>query len=235
MAYLLGNLITQDSTPYWKEDFAYQAKQLFSIENQNGPPVNYASHILNAHSITHVETELHTMANGKSIDHYFSRPNYFYGKCIVVRLPGNKYKSEAGNKNVFHWEVSKNELDNAIGELNFDKNTIEKILVTTDFYQTDISGYHRPEYVLTLSAEAADFLIDLPKFHLYGTSWKSSDYNSGLERPIHKKLFQKALIYELLNLKNVPAGEYFFVGVPLNLKGASECPVNPILLEKHEI
>lgn len=235
MAHILGKLITKENAPYWKENFVYKSEQLYVIENQNGPPVNYASHIINSHSITHVESELHTQKDGRSLDSYFSNPNYFYGNCIVVRLRGNKYNKVKDSSNIVHWEVSKQELEEEIKLLNFDKNNIEKILVTTEFYPTDNFGFHDPNYVVTLTREAADFLINLPRFHMYGTSWKSSDYNSGLDRPIHKTLFKKALIYELLDLKNVPSGEYFFVGLPLNIKGSSESPVNPILFEKHEI
>jgi hypothetical protein len=44
----------------------------------------------------------------------------------------------------------------------------------------------------TLSQEAADYLISLDGFHLYGISWKSSDFNPGRpERPIHNTLFKK--------------------------------------------
>lgn len=48
-------------------------------------------------------------------------------------------------------------------------------------------------------------------------------------------LFKQAIIFELLEVKNVPEGEYFFVGFPLLLENASESPVTPVLFSKDEL
>ena len=109
-------------------------------------------------------------------------------------------------------------------------------MLTTDFYPTNNSGFHDPNYVLTLSLDAASYLVNDKGINLYGTSWKSTDFMPGkMERPIHKKIFEKAVILEMLDLKSVPAGEYFLVAYPLMIEGASESPVTALLFTKAEL
>ena len=71
---------------------------------------------------------------------------------------------------------------------------------------------------------------------MFGTSWKSTDFRPGLpDRPIHNEIFKKASIFECLKVHDVPAGSYFFVGVPLPIANASESPVCPALFTKEEL
>jgi kynurenine formamidase len=149
----------------------------------------------------------------------------------VIKLQGNKYESKGNG--IYHWIISRQEIEDKV---SIQKTIPNKILISTDFYPLNNDGYHDPNYVLTLSQEAADYLISLKEFHLYGTSWKSSDYNSGrTERPIHNTLFKKAGILENLDLKNVPEGIYFIAAFPLPLEEASESPVVPVLFTKEEL
>src|SRR5690606_38202472 len=98
------------------------------------------------------------------------------------------------------------------------------------------NSFHDPNFVLTLSLEAANWLTSSTDFNLYGTSWKSSDYKPGsAERPIHNKLFEKCIILECLELSSVPEGEYFLVTFPLYIKGASESLVPPTLFTYDEL
>lgn len=228
--------MSKKSIPVWGEEFAYNSKVLFQIKDNRLPPVNYSTHSINSHSVTHAEGSLHTQQNGLSIDQYFCSKNYFIGKALVMKLPGNKYKKiPSDSSQIYLWEVTVEEIKEQLVKQNYPQDQLSKLLLTTEFCPQTEEGIHDPNYVLILSKAAATFLHELPNFNLYGTSWKSSDYaaNSN-ERPIHNILFSKAIIFELLNLSNVPAGEYFFVGVPLNIDGASESPVNPVLINKDE-
>lgn len=95
---------------------------------------------------------------------------------------------------------------------------------------------HDPQFALTLSAEAAEWLASNPKFSAYGTSWKSTDFQPvSRERPIHKIFLKSAIIYECLELTGVPDGEYFLSAFPLPLKGATESLVCPVLFTFDEI
>ena len=229
MPYILSPLIKENMTPLWFEGSPYEKENIYKIADNKMPPINYDKHILKPHSLTHAESEKHICLNGKSIDQYFSSDSFF-GKCHVIKLRGNNYKKI--DSNIYHWEITENELLEEIKNIPH----LSKIIISTEFYPKNIDGFHDPNYVLTLSSSAANYLASLPDFNLYGTSWKSSDYMPGKkERPIHKTLFTKAIILECLDLENVPAGEYFLSAFPLRLENASESPLTPVLFTKHEI
>jgi arylformamidase len=114
-------------------------------------------------------------------------------------------------------------------------NIPDRLLITTDFYPKNEYGFHDPNYILTLSEDSARWLAD-GGLKLYGTSWKSSDYQPGsMKRPIHNILFESAIILECLDLSVVPEGDYYIFCNPVNIEGSSEVPVNPLLLSKDEL
>lgn len=231
MPHILSPKIIHGSSAMWMEGPAYEKKMIYSIASGKLPPVNYDEHTLRPHSLTHFETPAHTIAGGKRLDSFYKDLNNFFGQTLVIKLQGNKYESKGNG--VYHWVISKEEIEEKV---KAQKAVPIKILISTDFYPLNSHGYHDPNYVLTLSQEAADYLISLDGFHLYGTSWKSSDFNPGRpERPIHNTLFKKAGILENLDLKNVPEGIYFIAAFPLPLGEASESPVVPVLFTKEEL
>lgn len=236
MPYVLSPKIRLGSQGMWFEGEAYRKESLYSISSGKAPPVNYDLHSLKPHSLTHAEGALHTIDGGKSIDQYYSNLNYMFGNCVCVKLRGNGYKLVDPEKGLYLWEVSKHELTENLERVLCGREVPPKVILSSEFYPTNADGYHDPNYILILSKEAAEFLVSKTTFNMYGTSWKSSDYQpSSPERPIHKILFQNAIIFELLDLKSVPEGEYFFVGFPLRLEGSSESPVTPVLFEKNEL
>lgn len=228
MPYLISQTISEDIPPLWREPHAYKKESLHSIIPGQLPPVSYETHSLNAHSLTHIEAETHVVKDGKSLDYYMSRPEFFYGPCLVVKLKGDRYLP--------HWEVTRDELEKGICDALNGRKFPGKILLTSENYPLTDYGYHDPEKILTLSLEAAEFLLSFENFNLYGTTWKSSDYQPGsAERPIHKALFKKAVILECLDLRSVPEDIYFLSSIPLKIKGASESPVCPVLFSKEEV
>jgi arylformamidase len=234
MPYILSPLVKVDSNGMWGEGAAYTKRSIFEIKSGKMPPVNYDEHLIKSHSLTHVEFPSHTQVEGKRLQNYF--PEYmghFFGNATVVKLKGNKYKKI--DEATFHWEVEINELKDAISKI-IESSKLEKLLLTTEFCPQNENGFHDPNFVLTLGFEAATWLTNLPNFNLYGTSWKSSDYSPGsTARPIHNKLFEKAIIVENLILSTVPEDNYFLSCFPLLLADSSESPVTPILFKKNEI
>lgn len=229
--YVLTPFIRSGSDGMWGEGAAYESKNIYSISAGQLPPVNYDEHILRPHSLTHMETPAHTVADGKTIEHYYqTNLSFFHGETVVLKLAGNNY--EQVSEGIYHWEIEKHEIIERLECLKI-KDIPPKILITSHAYPQNTDGYHNPNYILTLSKDAARFLISLPGFHLYGTSWKSSDYRPGSsERPIHNCLFEKGLVLENLHLQDVPEGIYYMVAFPLPLVGASESPVVPVLFPK---
>lgn len=115
---------------------------------------------------------------------------------------------------------------------------IKKVAITIDDIQLprNALGLHDPNYVVTLSEEAAIWLDSFASFNAFLTSWKSSDFMPGKkERPIHDILFRKAIIFECLTFIGVPEGKYFFSGFPMFLKNASESPCCLVFFEYNEV
>jgi arylformamidase len=236
LPYILSPKIHEALPPLWFENSTYERSNIYKIEPNKLPPVNYDRHTIYSHSVTHVEAESHVVADGKTVDYFFSNPSMLFGPVHVVKLKGNNYKRLNPEKEIFLWEVTKDEIQKALEDTLKGSEFSGKILLTTEFYPQNLFGYHNPDYVLVLSEGAADFLTDFPQFNLYGTSWKSSDFKPGSpERPIHKKILQKAAILECLDLKDVPEGKYFLSALPLRIQGASESPVCPVLFTKEEL
>lgn len=232
MPYYISAGIDESYPGLWGEASSYEKRNLYSIREGSLPPVNYDVHTIYSHSVTHIESPKHTIRDGKPLDSYFANPCSFFGKCRVVKIKGNKYtkRIDRGVES-FHWEVSLKELMVALNGAE-----PQKILLTSDNYPEDTHGRHDPRYVMTLSVEAARYLTSIKGFDLYGTTWKSSDYEpNSSARPIHNILFESALIMECLVLNHVPEGDYFLSAFPLNIIGASESPVSATLFSENEI
>lgn len=240
MPYFIAPKVTRGQPGLWMEGSAYEVESIIDInlDDPKKPPVNYEKHILKPHSICHIESPLHILKNGHTVDSYFSteKSKCLWGKALVVKLKGNKFQPSSRLENHWQWSVTKEELETEIRTLGVEPSSIEKLLLTVDALPLNKAEQHDQAYVLTLSVEAAQWLISLPKFNAYGTTWKSTDFEPGSrERPIHKIIFEKAAIFELLDLNIVPEGEYFFVGPPINLESASESPVSPVLFTKSDV
>ena len=233
MPYQIGHIIHERLPSLWGEKNVFTKTNLHSIEAGKLPPVHYDSFTINSHSVTHIETSAHVNINGETIDQI--SPEKFFGPTLVVRLQGNGYTPFSRDSKVSIWQVTKGELESGINSVLKGKPFPGKIILTSEFYPVNVHGYHDPDHVLILTEEAADYLISL-KTNLYGTSWKSSDYQPGSpERPIHKILLRKAAILECLNLKDVPEGIYFLNAFPLKIEGASESPCFPVLYGREEL
>tara|TARA_Y100000296_G_scaffold84075_1_gene116463 strand:+ start:141 stop:845 length:705 start_codon:yes stop_codon:yes gene_type:complete len=231
MPYIISPPIKLNSKGEWLEGAAYTKESLYRIEKDQLPPVNYDKHILKPHSLCHVETPLHVEEDGRSIDQFYKENlNHFFGKCIVVKFKNDGWK-DIGN-GLKHKIIGLEELKEKIGKYK----SIEKVLISVNDIKENDYGYHDPSYIVTLSLEAANFLASFDTFNLFGTSWKSTDFEPGsMERPIHKMIFKKALILEYINLNQVSEGEYFLNALPLNLEGASESPVSAVLFDFDEL
>mgnify|MGYP003691913173 CR=1 FL=1 len=233
MPYVLSPIIKETLEPMWGEGQIYEKINIFKINEKMLPPVNYDQHNFKPHSMTHIETPAHTEINGRNLGYYLkNHQSFFFGPTTVLKLDGDNFK-EIGN-NLFHWQISKDELSNKIS--NYKNKIHGKILIAPSIYQIDKFGFHSNNYAFSLSEDAANMIIEVENFHLLGTSWKSLDYNPGRpERPIHKTIFKKALTMENLDLLNVPEGNYFMCNYPIPVEKSSEALVAPILFTKDEI
>lgn len=225
--YNIGNKISPFTSDFWKEGAPYSKTSIYSLSSGQMPPVNYDSHTFKPHSLTHAESGKHIDDRMHSLDWFIENyPKYFYGEAIVVKFDNNYNQI---SDNLYKKVISKSELENKLS----DYYPVPKIiLISTENYPTNKDAYHDENYVLVLSEEAADYLVNTIGAHTFGTSWKSIDHMpDSRERPIHNILLRNGVVFELLNLNSVPEGRYIFSGMPLNIEGSSESPVNPILVQ----
>jgi arylformamidase len=223
----------------WGEGAPYESSVIYDICNQSekSPPIHYESHTLKPHSLPHLDAPGHVFENGMNVDSYFKEKNFksFYGKVMVIRLPGHDYRPLDSNPALSVWRISESQLKEAIHKVS--PKIPNRILITSDHYPEDEYGNHDSNQALVLDESAALWLTQSnPKFCLYGTSWKSTDFQPGSkDRPIHKILFNHgAAIFECLDMRFVPAGNYYWFAFPLPLEGATESPVCPVLLTEQE-
>ncbi len=223
-------MIKEELPGLWKEGSPFAKESIYRIIDENTlPPVNYDLIKLKPHSITHCETSLHVDNNGQSINDIFTKnPQYFIGNCLLLKFPDDY--NEISN-NLFIKKITLSEFLDKLNVMGFLEDFPSKIIFTTEYYPENEFGFHAENYILILADDLADYLSNKAEFHLYGTSWKSTDYQPNKNsRPIHRKLLKHGIVFELLCLNHVPQGNYFFSGIPLNIKGASESPVSPFLI-----
>lgn len=230
MPYVLSPPVTPSRGGVWGEGPAYEVNNIYGIETPGPPAVHYDQHLVRPHSVTHAESPGHIIAGGGGLDPFFDRGHHFWGSVLVVRLPPGGYRSTARGERVN--EVSAEQLAaQLVGH-----DDVAKVLVTAEDTPVDEDGFHAVDHVLVLGEDAARLLIARPRFDLFGTSYRSSDHRPGSdERPIHRILFERAVILEYLDLRAVPAGRYVLCAFPVRLAGATESPVTPVLFTPDEL
>lgn len=257
MPYILSPLIHTALPGLWGEGLAYQSEQIYKIDSLDPkqPPVNYHSHTLKPHSIPHIDAPGHIIADGATVEQCVlgekgavkgavkgaeqgdqkSYQRSFYGKACVVKLKAQSWVKQTDSK-ICLWRVGKDELLDGIERVTGKRDIPEKLFLSAEGVAITSDGFHDPNFVFVLSEEAARLLVSADRFNAFGNSWKSNDFQPGSrERPIHKILFEKAVLFECLKLDHVPEGEYFFSGFPLLLKGATESPLTAVLYRRDEL
>lgn len=229
MPYILSPPVPDGRSGVWGEGDAYHRSNIYEIEPDSLPPVHYDQHLLRPHSITHAEAPGHVVADGDRLDPYFDRPGFFYGWCLVIRLPDGYVEDEVAHR---IYRVGADDLSPHLEG----HGDISKILITADGTPRDEDGFHATHHVLVLDESAARLLVERPNFDLFGTSYRSTDYQpASTHRPIHNTIFQRAVILEYLDLNDVPSGRYFLSAFPVRLAGATESPATPVLYTQDEI
>lgn len=230
MPIVLSPVLNKNIKGQWSEGDPYNRHVIYDM-SENGPPVNYSSYEFKPHSLPHIESSAHTQLKGRTLDEYFENQEYssFYGDILVLKFEAKNMKPCQHNQKVQIKEITLKELQTKILEVSGELQVPDKILV-------GFKGKNRSyDDVLILSLEAAQWLVSSDNFNLYGTSWKSSDYMpASRQRPIHNKLFEKALIMECLDLSKAKEGQYFLNAFPIPCEGASESVVCPVLFEKSQ-
>jgi kynurenine formamidase len=222
-------MIRRDAPGLWGEGAPYETSVIYDIASGDPkkPPVHYEEHRIRPHSICHFDAPGHTIAGGATIsDLYASRPEMFHGWTAVVKLREPKF-GRPNSAGVSHWEVSLEELRTGVGRVSAEGRPSKLFL---GFEGAPVDFYADTSRAFTISEEAAAWLTVRPGFDLFGTIWKSVDYQpASRERPVHRELFRQSGVIECVNLSTVPEGSYFLSAFPIPFEGATEAPVCPVL------
>ncbi|MBX5436930.1 MAG: cyclase family protein [Alicyclobacillaceae bacterium] len=163
---------------------------------------------IDAHTGTHIDAPLHMVASGATVEAIHL--NRLIRPCRVVDL--SHVVSRIGEADLQPLRPQRGEF----------------LLLKTRNSQDD--GFN-PAFVF-LAADGARFLADL------GIAGVGIDA-LGIERdqpghPTHRVLFEaNAVIVEGLRLRDVPAGEYQMVALPLRLLGVEAAPARVVLMPVH--
>jgi kynurenine formamidase len=199
MPYLIAPIIRKDLPELWAEGSPYSTEKIYDLcsGKENSPPVNYDAHTLRPHSICHFDAPNHIIENGNNITETLAKnQRTFYGPVSVLRLNEKKFVPHPSVQKVLHWEVSLMDLQTALR--NEDPSKIEKVFLTFEEAASDF--YADRNFSFVLSLEAAQWLTSLPNFNLFGTVWRSADFQPGSrERPIHRELFKRGGGFALLD------------------------------------
>jgi len=182
-----------------------------------GASVNVGALTMSVHTGTHADAPFHFDAEGATVD---ALPlDAFLGPArvldvraaIVSRGPGARLTAAD------------------LAPAGPDLAHAPRLLLRTDAW-TDHTRF--PEAVPTL-AEDAVALLSAQGVRLVGVDLPSVDALDSTTLPVHRALHRAGIqILENLDLRNVPAGRYELIALPLKLAGADGAPVRAVLREE---
>lgn len=173
----------------------------------DGASSNLSKVTLGTHTATHVDAPLHVFEEGMKLEEIPLET--FIGECRVVdashRGPGELVMIED------------------LGEVV----SGERLLVRTSNSERGIDEFY--EDFVALSGDAADFLAT-KGITLFGIDYLSIKQRGSIDNRAHTSLLSKNIpIIEGLNLKDIPAGKYELICLPLKLSNVEGGPVRAIL------
>jgi arylformamidase len=167
--------------------------------------------VMSAHSGTHIDTPAHFIQGGKTLDQYEAGDFILPARVIEIRDKLSVRPAELESLTI---------------------GAGEALLFRTN---NSMSGQSRngtfSEQFVYLSPEAADICIE-KKVKLVGLDYITVERYGDQEFPTHRRLLENDIpILEGIHLKNVPAGNYTLICLPLRIGGGEASPVRAILVQ----
>ncbi|MBW3623007.1 MAG: cyclase family protein [Armatimonadetes bacterium] len=168
-----------------------------------------------SHSGTHVEVSLHFYANGKDTSDFPA--DTFVGPAIRMDFR-HKEKNEAITlEEIRQWDVRERD--------------IVILWEGRDHLYRTKESHSRPY----LTYEAGEWLIFEKKIKLLGTDSSGFEVRGVDTHPNHHLFFKEGIdvpvVECLCNLDQIPNDRFFFVGMPIPVKGLDASPIRAIALE----
>jgi len=193
-------------TVTWPGDPPYSASAVLELE-RDGCAVSGLA--LTTHSGTHIDAPSHFFAGGATVDQVPLQ--LLCGPVLVAEV------FSAG-------EIGVEELSG----LSF--CGVERLI-----FKTANSGAYpeaRPQEPVTLSVEAARYLVERTSVRLVGIDWLSIEAEESVDHLVHKVLLGAAspmVILEGLDLRATAAGSYELICMPLRVEGLDGAPARVVL------
>lgn len=184
---------------------------------KQGDNANESKLELYAHLGTHADAYFHMLGSGKTMEKM--NLDSFIGDCVVLDFTNIKDKITIKDFN--------NKMNN--------KKSNNKIIIKKNdivLLKTRKKLMKKFDYNFTYLDESGAKYLAGKKVKCVGVD------NLGIERaqpghPTHKILFKEKIpVVEGLELSGVKQGRYFFVGLPLKIKGGDGSPVRAVLLKR---
>lgn len=201
-----------NTLPAWPGDPAPEIVRQASIAA--GDMVNLSGIKASLHWGTHIDAPYHLNPDGWTVDQI--PPEILLGPAKVVEIPGTAQITAAHlrNKNL---------------------HGVERVLFKTrnsKFWNEKPLQFHRD--FTALSPDAAYFLLKTG-CRLIGIDSLSIDLFEAEDLPVHKILFAGNVVaIEGLDLRNVPAGDYQLICLPLKIVDGDGAPARVFLQTLHD-
>ena len=163
---------------------------------------------IGSHAGTHVDAPKHVLPNGVGVDKIPVKS--LIGECRVLDMTKST---------------------NAVTLQDLQKSRIkkgERILIKTKNSKRGFKNFYN-DYIY-LDGDAAEFLA-AKKITLFGIDYLSVKQKGSEDNRPHTALLRKKIpIFEGLDLSKIKPGKYFFIGLPLSLKGLDGAPARAVLI-----
>lgn len=179
--------------------------EIRQVKNVDSNDWNLTNITLSSHLGTHVDSPKHVLKDGIGIDQLGIEK--FTGNSQVLDLRSIPFGEKITQKHLKPYLIQKNDI----------------ILFKTRNSSILNEGYN-PNHV-ELSLLGAQYLVDLK------IKAVAIDYLSIGTKDVHEMLLKSnILIYETVNLSDIEAGNYFFMGLPLKIPTEGS-PVRAVLIQ----
>ena len=191
----------------------------FSAPRYKLPCKGYASKLVlfSDHSGTHLDAPYHFFEEGRTMEEVPLEDTVGRGVLIDV---ADRDQSQA---------ITAEMLQKRLADIGEEIREGDIVLIRAWGKEWNAEGYH---HAAALDISAAKWLAE-KKVKCIGIDLANLDTNSDMNRPCHMEILSKniGIIENLTHLEKLSKPTFFFMGVPLKIKGLSGSPIRAVAIE----
>lgn len=192
----------------------------FSAARYIPPCKGYASKLvlLSDHGGTHLDAPFHFFAEGKTIDEVPLETTF--GEAVFIDV-SDRDMSQAITADMLEDRLKKTDTEVRKGDI---------VLIRGWAGEWNGEGFH---HAAALDISAAKWL-SAKEIKSVGVDLANADTGSDMLRPVHLELLGKAIgiMENLTNFDKLTKRRFFFMGIPLYIKGLSGSPIRALAVEE---